>query len=258
MQQQHYPADHSSSSSSSSSRPCLPDARPHTIHALPGSYFEPDVLDEDYPAPQEDHPTRRGSLAGHGTTSMRALYTPAPEERLSRDDTAADVCEVGWSSAGGSSSNRNASLRGQFDGDCHPLQGKRTTLNESEGFVAAYAAARPFLTDEEAALQYHRERSEAMINGFNGSLARCDAMSAQPRDKRSLGRRFSRTYKEKFSELKDSMNKRAPRMRRASTPQNVEVSTHAPSERPVNTIQAAPLSPSKRNSRYPDPRAKKF
>ncbi|KAK1813518.1 hypothetical protein LTR12_012087 [Friedmanniomyces endolithicus] len=189
------------------------------------------------------------------------MFTRLPEERLSRDDTAADVSEIAWSRAGSS----NASLRGQLDIEGDPSQVKRPTLDQPGGFVAAlperfaaFAAARPFMTDEEAALLFHRERSEAMINGFHASMAKCDAAAAQSRDKRSLGRRFSRTYKEKFSELKDSMNKRAPRMRRASTPQNVEVSANVSYERPANTTQVAPLSPSKRNSRYPDPRAKKF
>ncbi|KAK1026051.1 hypothetical protein LTS16_022698, partial [Friedmanniomyces endolithicus] len=114
------------------------------------------------------------------------MFTRLPEERLSRDDTAADISEIAWSRAGSS----NASLRGQLDIGGDPSQVKRPTLDQPGGFVAAlperfaaFAAARPFMTDEEAALLFHRERSEAMINGFHTSMAKCDAAAAQSRDK---------------------------------------------------------------------------
>lgn len=115
----------------------------------------------------------------------------------------------------------------------------------------------PLLAPLGDASRQHQAPSTAPANSVGA-----DASAGQSKQARSLGRRFSRNYKEKMAELKDGLTKSAPfsgRMRRASTPLNA-VPVVQINERPVDPRQAlAPLSPSKRNARHPsDPRVRKF
>ncbi|KAK3112811.1 hypothetical protein LTR53_010522 [Teratosphaeriaceae sp. CCFEE 6253] len=234
-------------------RPRLED-RPHTVHhsgLRPGelpAYFEHLVTESVY-------------ASSHEQSTARASHTPADNSttaplnigrRMSRDDTAADVSAALYSSEWS-----------------HPSQMKAPADD-----LAFYPRGRPDLIDEEVALQPHPDREEVVFGGYAlrglddprrayalracTALAREQSMDERSRQAASLSRRVSRSYKDKITELKESMNKRAPRMRRASTPQNVLANPNALAERQVINGQVLPLSPSKRNARYPDPRVKKF
>ncbi|KAK5727275.1 hypothetical protein LTR15_003169 [Elasticomyces elasticus] len=210
----------------SAARPRLSEARPHTVHSLP-SYLLDGGADEDYPVRQEDTHTPRASVAGRGAMPQPSNYVPPHlAHALSRDDTAADINSILYAPTT----------------KVQPTQ-PATNENTAPSFTA-HTAIGSFMNEDEVSSQQTARHDPFAAESSTG----------QPRQQQSLSRRLSRTTKEKFSDFKDTVNRRAPRMRRASTPQNTEGHAYAPS----NNGHAPPLSPSKRVGRYADPRAKKF
>ena len=188
----------------------------------------------------DDQTTPRASLAG---------LTIFPDRRtFSRDDTAADLSDQASTTG----------LKG------FPL----ADLMRPEEQLSAWS-------QEERLAHFRAQRRPSKQMSFGASSRTQSAASAEsqldavamgvqkvPHNATSLGRRLSRNYKE----LKDGFTKHATlpgRSRRSSTPYNLDTTQQLlpAGERTVNPQRlqlVAPLSPSKRNARYNDSRAKKL
>ncbi|KAK4541406.1 hypothetical protein LTR36_008007 [Oleoguttula mirabilis] len=228
-------------------RPLLPRNRAHTLYASASDYIIAeeveteeedggvDVDDDEEGEEEDDQTTPRASLAG-----LSILPDAIDNESLSRDDTAADVSMLAASHYGEASAKARR----------HPPGVEPHTQ------FSTWSRSGAFREPRAGTLRVPPAHT------IPSSSAGGDGFAGQTKQVRSLGRRFSRNYKEKMAELKDGLTKSAPfsnRMRRASTPLNAEPGLHA-NERFADPRQAlAPLSPSKRNARHAgDYRARKF
>ncbi len=182
-------------------------SRPHSVHASSSSFSS-----HQDNAGREHIP--RGSTSGLGVLPEAAV------RRLSRDDTAADFSELipqeGFPEA------RSGPGRQTSDS---PLVGRPEYHESTESLRTARQQRRNIF------------RSSSTLNadavGFKGQTA-------------SLGRRFSKSYKERLEGFKDNMPHflAAGKTRRASTPQGIDSSVHVPK---FTGAPVPPTSPSKRN-----------
>ncbi|TKA23876.1 hypothetical protein B0A50_07011 [Salinomyces thailandicus] len=178
---------------------------------------------------EDDQATPRASLVGVSTL---------PERSLPRDDTATDVSfgyvypsTTDMPNSQTFPSHTPAEARQQFD---------------------AWAQADAFAMPRGGARQLPLPNSSRQ--------AAVDMAIDQQKQVRSLGRRLSRNTKERLDQLRDGFSKHAPlpaRMRRSSTPHHPEPVVHANGTIDPRYL-VAPLSPSKRNARHGDNRARKF
>lgn len=214
----------------------MPQDRPHTVH---GSHLEAGHEEEE-----DDQATPRASLAG-----LSILPETVDARRsLSRDDTATDMSAI------------------------MPTRGYRSTVDIPgyEPQTARYCSPMP-----------HQEQFAAWAGNTSSAFAQRPIPTSTPRSRqasadvasgsnkqvRSLGRRLSRNWKEGRDLLREGFTRHAPlpaRMRRSSTPHHAAAAAAA-AEVPAHsngTIDprylVAPLSPSKRNARQGDHRARKF
>lgn len=224
-------------------RPTVHQNRPHTVHSAAPNYMSGRVdgqgeMDEE----SDDQTTPRASLAG------LSIFTEAAGRRLSRDDTAADLPMLASSQI----SEERPRIRGYTTGYAGPGQ---QPIPWSQ--TGAFAQSRsPVIRPQ---YEHTFGSSSSLRQDTDESSA---AAARQSKQAGSLGRRFSRNYKEKMLELKDGLTKHAPlpgRMRRASTPHDTEIGLQPTAERYIDPrILAPPRSPSKRNAKYGDTRARKF
>lgn len=224
-------------SSSSSSRPRMPsDWRPHTVHASsPTNNF---IAEEQEGCDSDEQSTPRASLAG--LTTGLTILAEAASSRLSRDDTAADV----------------SMLVPLEESDVH----RPGDLLSPEEQLTIWSHEDRF---SQVRTQRRTRRAPfGLTNSTYNTAAESSERGAVQSKTVSLGRRFSRSYKDKMSELRESVTKHAPlagRIRRSSTPHAASDSSQfVPGEGCVNPAVLRPLSPSKRNARQcMDGRAKK-
>ena len=196
-----------------------PDARPHTVHASSSSFG---TQEEDF-----DQQTPRGSLAGLG------VLPEAAEKRLSRDDTAADVSEL-VPQAGPSQTNKSEMRLGSED--------SIGTWSQDIGFTNIRASRQP------------RRPVFKLPSNSTASSGEGNAFTSQK--SASLGRRFSKTYKERFGDLKENMSKYTTggKIRRSSTPQSIDAGSLV-----VRFgVPVPPTSPSKRNGKHDGDRPAKL
>jgi F-box and WD-40 domain protein 1/11 len=187
------------------------EPRPHSVHAS-SSAFNANAIDID-----QEQQTPRGSLA-----TLGVLPEAAAERRLSREDTAANVSEL-IPEAGPSQT---------FDPESRFAYESQTT-SWPEGVR---------LEDLRGAQRQQRRSIFKISNTFTSTTAE-GALKGQTA---SLGRRFSRTYRERMTDIKDNVSRYAGagKARRASTPQGIDSTAH------VSRFLGGPpppTSPSKRN-----------
>lgn len=208
----------------SAPRPRFPEYRPYTVHSSSPTFVH-DAAEAD--SFEDDQPTPRASVAGQ--TSL----TEHVGKRLSRDDTARDV-----------------SLLSGLPGPVEPQE-------QLDQWSEAHAFSQP------RTWRNHNVLWSGSVQNYqpNGPLPDVSASATTNPGKQTIRRKFSRKYNEKFSELKDGISRHATlpgRLRRASTPHNVEANTAPPGTIDPRQL-IAPLSPSKRNAtRGFEPRARKF
>lgn len=186
-----------------------PESRPHTVHASSSTFRSKEQ------ALEQAH-TPRASLTGLG------ILPEAAERRLSRDDTAADVSELLPEHGSSPFSEPEEQIAPDDVSDV------RVSEDIQFGNFAAPRASRPSVF-----------RLPATFTANSGESS--ESGGTKPA---SLGRRFSRSYKDRFSGLKENMSKNVSRIRRSSTPQLLDVNSHISN---FGTRPIVPTSPSKRN-----------
>lgn len=197
--------------------------RPHTVHASsPSSSFMHDAQEA------RKHHTPRGSLA---QLQLGVLPEAQTERRLSRDDTANSVSELIPHGAASASELSLAS-----DDRINPWQpddSRATTLRPS------------------------RQSSRSTFRLPSAFNPAADSNTALPNQSTaSLGRRFSKTYKERMQGLKENVpgSRVFGKMRRQSTPQGIDASSQTTRE----LLPVPPTSPSKRNGKHEGDRPAKL
>ncbi|KAK3697675.1 hypothetical protein LTR37_017324 [Vermiconidia calcicola] len=198
------------------------ESRPHTACASSSSF----VGHGEY----VDHEQKpRGSLAGLG------VLPEALERRLSRDDTAASVSEMIPQAGPSRAGKGESSLAAEYNFNTWPKEmHSNTTLCQ----------------------QRQQRRSIFHLPSNITGLATTDP-SALKHQTASLGRRASRTYKERMIDLKDNVTRYTTtgKVRRASTPQGIDSSAQAAR---YGGVPMPPTSPSKRNGKHEGDRPAKL
>jgi len=211
----------------------MPEARPHTVHASSSSY-NVSPAEQAEAEDEVDQTTPRASLAARPGFGA---FANTQRRRLSRDDTALDVSEAVLSL----SEQENAWARYY----AQRPQAQFAAWTDAGAFAADRGQVRP---------QF--QQPVTLLSNVPQSHGSTEISVNQAKEVRSLGRRFSRNYKEKMQGLKASL---PSRMRRASTPHNAEPAVQSNAACIDSRHLVAPLSPSKRNHRYgSDVRARKF
>lgn len=185
------------------------DARPHTVHASFSTSSTFHKQDHDF----DQEPTSRASFTGLG------ILPESAERTLSRDDTAADVSQL---------------LPFQ---DSFPLSKPESEIapddlsNAHEDVVFGSFAA--------------QRLTRPSPFRFPPPFPPTSGDSSRPQDAKatSIGRRFSRSYRDRFTGLKENMSKNVGRMRRSSTTQIGEIGSSSTALK-----YATPTSPTKRNA----------
>lgn len=161
-------------------------------------------------------------------------YLHAPDRRLSRDDTAADISEL---------------LPSAHEDEA--------SFAERHSPIAPDDVSQTWFDDVNFREFVQRQRRPSMLRLPSNltSVSAESSTSSAARSSTSLGRKFSKTTRDKFTGLRENVSRNVGRIRRSST-SHIADSASSSTRHPM--APASPTSPSKRNGQFDGDRPSKL